>query len=195
MTNYAKNKRRTWESQFSEAGGQMRCPEDDLRPRDEGGITYARRTRAHQSGPRVAITPPQAIPTLEVERRVLRGMSTLRAVPDREKSFMTPGSAWPNYVQDYLDAYDSVEAAMPRFKPSPADISDYLTALSWVRHLQHHEWRLLWWRSYGLSFGLIGKYIGKSDETARRKYKEIMIDVWCAANNVQAGSPTRSYAA
>lgn len=120
----------------------------------------------------------------EVETRVLRAMRTLRAVPDRERRFFIIKSGHPQHVQEQIDAYASVQAMAPRFAPTPFDVSDYLTALSWARHISKNDWRIIWWRSFDLSFGLIANYIGRSDETARRKYKEAIIDVWAAANGL-----------
>lgn len=122
----------------------------------------------------------------DVERRIMRGMQTLRAVPDREKRFFAVRSGFPDYVQEHIDAYASVEAEEPRFRPSPSDVSEYLTSLSWTRHLPSHMWKILWWRSFDLSFGLIGKYLGQSDETARRRFREAITDAWQAANGVAA---------
>jgi len=166
--------------------GRTTLPEDEIRNR-----VFAReipRRAPRQPGPRVNSTPASAISVLEVERRLMRGMATLRALPDPEKRFHVVGSAWPGYVRDYMDAFNSSEAVLPRFRPSPFDVSDFLTALSWTRHLKRSDWQILWWRSFGLSFGLIGHYLGRSDETARRRYRDILIDVWCAANNVSAGN-------
>lgn len=109
-------------------------------------------------------------------------MKTLRAVPDKERRFFIVKSSSPDYVREYIDAYDPDDDAMPRFQPTPADVSDYLTALSWVRHLDKAAWRILWWRSFDVSFGLIGKNIGRSDETARKRYETAITDAWIAAN-------------
>lgn len=119
-----------------------------------------------------------------VIRRVDRAMKTLRAVPDPERRFQFIHNGWPPYVQEAIDAYGSVESK-ERFRPTPFDVSDYLTALAWCRKLEKNEWRILWWRSFDLSYGLIAKYIGKSDETVRRRYENIITDVWIAANNIQ----------
>jgi hypothetical protein len=112
----------------------------------------------------------------------MRAMKTLRSLPDRERRFHMVKTAWPTYTQEAMDAYASVEATVPRFNPLPSDVSDFLLALSWTRHLCKRDWNILWWRSFELSFGTIARYIGRSDETARRRFKEIMIDVWCSAN-------------
>jgi hypothetical protein len=131
--------------------------------------------------PRVASSKVKVSRT-EVEDRLMRGMKTLRAVPDRERRFFIVKSSSPDYVREYLDAYDPDDDIQPRFQPSPRDISDYLTALAWVRHLDRAAWRILWWRSFDVSFGLIGKQIGRSDETARKRFETAITDAWIAAN-------------
>jgi hypothetical protein len=112
----------------------------------------------------------------------MTAMKTLRAVPDKERRFFIVRSSSPDYIRDYIDAYDPEADTQPRFQPTPADVSDYLTALSWVRHLDLAAWRILWWRSFDVSFGLIGKKIGRSDETARKRYETAITDAWIAAN-------------
>lgn len=122
------------------------------------------------------------VPRAEVERRILTAMKTLRALPDR--NYFIQRSSSPDYVQEAVTAYGAAEDIAPRFQPTPADVSDCLTALSWVRHLEKNDWRLIWWRSFEMSFGLIGKYIGRSDETARKRYENAIIDAWAAANSL-----------
>jgi hypothetical protein len=74
-------------------------------------------------------------------------MRTLRAMPDRERRFFIVKSSSPDNVQESVTAYAAVEDIGPRFQPSPADISDCLTALAWVRHLDRAAWQILWRRS------------------------------------------------
>lgn len=118
----------------------------------------------------------------DVELRLLTAMKTLRALPDRERRFFIVKSSSPDYVQESVTAYAAVEDLGPRFQPSPAEISDCLHALAWVRHLELSAWRILWWRSFDLSFGVIGKQIGRSDETARKRFDTAVTDAWIAAN-------------
>lgn len=117
----------------------------------------------------------------EVERRILRACKTIRALPDRERKFQITHNAWPDMVRDVADAYGYTEERMPRFNPSPADVSDCLVALEWVRGLNRQEWRLIWARSFGFSFRHIGLRIGRSDETARRFYRDAILNVWMKA--------------
>jgi hypothetical protein len=120
----------------------------------------------------------------DVEHRLMTAMKTLRAVPDRERRFFILKSSSPDYVQESVTAYAAVEDIAPRFQPTPAQIGDCLTALAWVRHLDRAAWQILWWRSFELSFGLIGKYIGRSDEAARKRFETAVTDAWIAANAV-----------
>ena len=131
--------------------------------------------------PRIASSKVK-VPRKEVEERLMRGMKTLRALPDRERRFFIVKSSSPDYIREYIDAYDPDDDIQPRFQPTPKDISDYLTALSWVRHLDRSAWKILWARSFGVSFGLIGKEIGRSDETARKRFEVAVTDAWIAAN-------------
>jgi hypothetical protein len=124
----------------------------------------------------------QMVNIVDVERRFLRSCKTLRAVPDRERRFQQVESCWPEYVLEVSEAYGYTEARLPRFRPTPFDVSDMLTALAWARPLQKNEFRMTWWRSFDLSFGQIGRRIGKSDETARRYYRDVMVKLWSQAN-------------
>lgn len=114
----------------------------------------------------------------------MTAMRTLRALPDKERRFFVVKSSSPDYIHEYIDAYNSVEEVMPKFRPSPTDVSDCLYALSWVRHMPKNMWQILWWRSFELSYGVIAKYIGRSDETARKRFEEAITDAWAAANGV-----------
>ncbi|MDK1377113.1 MULTISPECIES: DUF6362 family protein [unclassified Sinorhizobium] len=109
-------------------------------------------------------------------------MNTLRVLPDSERRFFIVRSSFPDYVQEAVTAYSADNDYEPRFRPTPFDVSDCLTALAWLRHLDRPEWRIIWWRSFGMSFGIIAKYIGRSDEAARKRYENAMTDVWIAAN-------------
>lgn len=137
---------------------------------------------ARQPAPK--ITSSGKVSRSDVQERLMTAMRTLRALPDKERRFFIVKSTSPDYIHDYIDAYNSVEQVMPRFRPTPSDVSDCLVALSWVRHMRKDQWLMLWWRSFELSFGMIGKYIGRSDETARKRYEEAVTDAWAAANGI-----------
>lgn len=118
----------------------------------------------------------------KVERRFLRACKTIRALPDLERRFLKHSNGWPEYVRDVNEAYGYGETPLPRFRPNPFDVSDALTALAWANKLQRNEWKLVEMRSFDLSFGQIGRRIGRSDETARRNYRDVMLKIWVAAN-------------
>jgi hypothetical protein len=143
---------------------------------------HSRLQRQPARRPAPKIVGVGSVPRSDVESRLLTAMKTLRALPDRERRFFVAKSSSPDYVRDYIDAYDPDVEIMPRFQPTPKDVSDCLTALSWVRHLDKPVWQILWWRSFDISFGLIAKYIGRSDEAARKRYENAVMDAWIAAN-------------
>lgn len=154
-------------------------PEDDRRPGT--GIVH----RLHAQPPRrpaPRVKSKERVSRSDVQHRLMTAMKTLRAMPDRERRFFIVKSSSPDYVQESITAYAAVEDIGPRFQPTPAEIGDCLTALAWVRHLDIAAWRILWWRSFDLSFGVIGKYIGRSDETARKRFETAVTDAWIAAN-------------
>lgn len=118
----------------------------------------------------------------DVERRLLRSCKTLRALPDREARFHVVRSHWPETKDDPDEAYGYTEETLPKFRPSPSDVSDFLIALSWIRGIPRREFNLVWWRSFGVSFKHIGIRIGRSDDTARARYKDVILGAWYAAN-------------
>lgn len=126
-----------------------------------------------------------APPKLEfpnIERRLLRACKTLRALPDPERKYQQIHNCWPDTVRSVEDAYGYTDISFPRFKPSPADVSDMLIALAWVRGLEHDEFKLIWWRSFDVSYRHMGNKLHRSDEFARYKYRDAMLKVWHAAN-------------
>lgn len=118
----------------------------------------------------------------DVERRILRACKTLRAIPDPTRKYQTIHNFWPEILQSKDDAYGYTEVSMPRFRPSPKDVSDMLIALAWARGLEKRDFRLVWWKSFDISFRQIGIRLHRSDETARRWYKDALLKVWHCAN-------------
>lgn len=121
---------------------------------------------------------------LDVEKRFIRACKTCRALPDREHKFLhSVPCSWPEVVREEYEAYGYTEAELPRFRPTPFDVSDMLTALAWARGLEPKDFKIVWWRSFdNISFGMIARRIGRSDETARRRYKDVMLKLWHHAN-------------
>lgn len=119
----------------------------------------------------------------DVEDRLLRACKTLRALPDKERKYQSIGNAWPDFVREVEEAYGYSDSIMPRFRPNPRDVSDCLVALRWVSGMEKREFKLVWWRSFGVSFKHIAIRLGRSDETARLRYKDVILRAWHAANS------------
>jgi len=119
------------------------------------------------------------IPYKEVEERLLRACRTLRALPDKDRPRVLK-TYWPITADDEV-AYGYNDAAMPKFRPSPADVSDMLPALDWTQGMPKKEFRFIWWRSCGCSFGRMADFIHKSHDTARNCYIEAMRNAWYRA--------------
>ena len=118
----------------------------------------------------------------EIETRILRACKTIRALPDPEARFFQFRSLWPDAPNPPEEGYGWHEATMPRFRPTPADVSDCLTALAWARGIPRREWKLIWWRSLGFGFANIAAKIGRSDETARQRYRDAILSLWYVAS-------------
>lgn len=122
----------------------------------------------------------------DVERRFIRAIKTIHVLPEPGARFLryTGGmsSIWQNSVNNAEEAYGYTEETLPRFRPTRADVGDVLTALAWARPLEKNELRLVEWRARGLSHRQVAARIGRSDETARRRYLDIMLKVWLEAN-------------
>jgi len=127
----------------------------------------------------------------DVEKRILRAFKTLRVLPDPERRFFNQRSAWPEVLQSFEDAYGYTDVKMPKFRPTPFDCGDYLTALDWVRGLDAPAVRLIVSRSFDFSFQQIGKRIGKSADTAARHYKEAIRCAWVEALRIAQENKTR----
>lgn len=118
----------------------------------------------------------------EVETRLLRAVKTINAIPDKERRFFIQGNGMPEYVQEYVHAYAADEVKGPRFEPTPSDVDDCLTALSWMQHLEKRYRKVIKARAYGFSYAQIGEKIGRSKQTAKNWYCDALTDVWIAAN-------------
>lgn len=158
-----------WEDlDFMKVNNRARLPKVDPLPRKPlTGVPYA--TASVKS-------------IREVERRVMRACRTIRAMPESDARFLgaKKSGMWQNVVQEFSDAYGASGVAV-KFHPSPRDVSDCLIALGWCNILEKREFKLVWWRSFDISFGVIGANIGRSDETARRHYVDAMKKVWYAS--------------
>jgi hypothetical protein len=115
----------------------------------------------------------------EVERRVIRAMKTIRALPDKERKWIygTGETCLARMMVQEWNAYGADEVRIP-FRPTPFDVSDCLKALTWLRGLEKNEVKYFWWRSFDVSFAMIAAYTGRSDETARRRFKDVVYKAW-----------------
>ena len=125
----------------------------------------------------------------EIELRVMRACKTVRSLPDRDVRFLRnvqPTSVQLQIVYEFLDAYSPDNVIPIRFRPTPFDVSDMLIALGWCKCLTKQEFRYLWWRSFdNVSFKTVAARIGRSDETARSRYRDALLKVWYVANSQQ----------
>ena len=125
---------------------------------------------------------PENLSHSAVERRLLRACKTIRAAPDRYVGGLQGGQQpiWRESVREW-DSYGTEEAKV-KFIPTPFDVSDCLTALGWCRVLDRREFKLIWWRSFdNVSFAMIAARIGRSDETARRRFNDAISKCWSRA--------------
>jgi hypothetical protein len=134
-----------------------------------------------------------SVDILEVEDRILLACRTIRALPDRERKYFALHNCWPEMAALVEEAYGYTEVALPKFRPSPADVSDCLVALAWARGIPRRAWRLVWWRSFGvdtprgfsgMSFRHMAIRVGRSDETVRRWYRDAILGIWAEANRL-----------
>ena len=116
-----------------------------------------------------------------IETRVLTALKTLRAVPDPDARFLNQFAgraiSWPETVKEFFEAYGYEGARVGQYRPTHRDVSRMLHDLSWMNGLGAPMFRLIWWRSLDLTFSNIAARIGRSDETARRRYREAIIEV------------------
>lgn len=104
-----------------------------------------------------------------------RAIQTLRALPERDRH-RELGTGWPDVVRDVFDAYGYSDARMPRFKPTPHDVSVMLDVLAWITWLEQQndgkrDARIIVARAFGVAWWLIGTRFGRNERTVRRWYE------------------------
>jgi hypothetical protein len=130
----------------------------------------------------------ERVPFPEMKARLLRACRTLRAMPDPTRKFQTLHNSWPDVVREVSESYGYTEERVPRFRPSPADVTDYLIALEWCRGLDKREFRLVWAMSYGISYHAIGLRLASdrgrpySETRTREMCREVLLKCWANAN-------------
>ncbi len=138
---------------------------------------------------------PDALITLaDVMRRIDRAILTAKHMQDPEWRFLSAGKRvnWPAYIYDGEDRkaqkenQSNLDAAPQRFVPSNRDLSELDEAMEWFRAMNMPQpeiaaavkarklplsldQKLIWWRAIGASFATVARYMGASDETARRR--------------------------
>jgi hypothetical protein len=102
-----------------------------------------------------------------------RAIKTLHALPepDRMRSFK---GAWPDVVRDWHD-YGRAPATMPRFRPTPRDVSNMLDVLGWITWLEQQndgrrDAQIIVARAFGVPWWLIGERFGRNQRTIQRWY-------------------------
>lgn len=131
----------------------------------------------------------------ELEERILRACKTIRALPDPERRYLNSGwrGDWLLPVAHSVEeaygyrtgAEEGFEAKQERFRPSPADVSDCLTALAWARSVPRRTFKLIWWRSQGWSFRQMDLRLGRYEGGALRNYRDAMLQMWMAAQHAK----------
>ncbi len=119
--------------------------------------------------------------TETIEGRILTALKTLRALPDPDArvlaQFKGQSVSWPEVVREQGQAYGYGEVRAQPFRPSPKDVSRMLDDLAWPQGIDKPLFRILWWRSHDAPFSIIAARIGRSPETARRRYREAIMEV------------------
>jgi hypothetical protein len=105
-------------------------------------------------------------------RLMERAIKTLRALPEPDRP-RTLSGAWPDIVRDAIDAYGYTQASMPRFRPSPHDVSVMLDVLNWITWLEQQnggkrDARIIVARAFGYPWWMIGARFGRDPRTIQR---------------------------
>jgi hypothetical protein len=89
---------------------------------EDSRLRVHNRSRLHAQPPRrpaPRVAPSKVrVPRSDVELRLMTAMKTLRAVPDKELRFFIVKSSSPDYIREYLDAYDPEDETQARFQPT-----------------------------------------------------------------------------
>jgi hypothetical protein len=80
-----------------------------------------------------------------------------------------------------------------RFKPTRAELDDYLVVMAWFARLAGRDRELLWLRSLGFTLRSIAERKHRNVPTIRRQYKAAIIACW--RHQRAAGEPARGIGA
>jgi len=115
----------------------------------------------------------------EIAVRMKEAARTLRRLPP-VRGPMGHRSHWPEWIRDPWDKY-ATEAALrdltlkSRILPSPDEIDRMDEAVPWLQLLPQDEARLVWARANRRTLFELGKMMGVSESTARRRLMEIYL--------------------
>lgn len=129
-----------------------------------------------------------------IERRLHRAILTLDATADPDARFRAPPqSACPDWIRDYHATHDpeTLRSAIPapaRFQPTPEDVDDMLTALTWITLETRWHYPLMRARAYGHSFQAIANVRGRTKEHWRRTYRQTLETVADEARRQESAS-------
>jgi hypothetical protein len=117
-------------------------------------------------------------------RLLERSVLTLRALPERDRP-RGIHNAWPTVVRDVQDAYGYTQARMPRFRPTPHDVSVMLDVLGWISWLERQndgrrDAQIIVARAFGISWWVIGERFRRGERTVRRWYDGAVARIYSA---------------
>lgn len=133
-----------------------------------------------------------------IAKRLDRAVKTLQVVPDGERRFMRGyKAAWPSLPsgpaddQRPGDLREMAERRLSGFRPTPADLSDYLTCLEWIRGASAKEdYRLLRLRAAGFSYEQMATLLKRPRSSLHKDVASINRRAWHAAiqQTLEAGN-------
>lgn len=87
-------------------------------------------------------------------------------------------SAWPDVVRDFWDVFGYHEAEAKPSPPSPQAIGRMDETMTWFAFIEAPlDRRIVWAKAFKLGDRKVGRIIGKSRETVRRRYKRALADI------------------
>jgi hypothetical protein len=94
----------------------------------------------------------------EIAEEFKIAMETLRRVPlPRSGGPREYASGWPEIVRSAAEAYASDTAAMPKIRPSRAEITHMDEALTWLSWVNDRERKIILAKAAGMSYGKLAR--------------------------------------
>lgn len=116
----------------------------------------------------------------QIEAHLREAFQTLRALPDKEWSWLTSGqrSSWPDTLREAAQVFaNAVEQGgrhedmrVPRLPPTPVQIDRMLPTLLWLRGAERHEKIAVAMRAIDQPWSRISRTLGVSRYRAKRAY-------------------------